>query len=86
MSEKVGAVGGYVGGEFDHGTYTGVRKVYITYSSSGILHIMVDYDKAGKVVMRQDGNMNEENRVQRQQNEVLISKFSNFYFFLGKML
>lgn len=84
MSEKVGDVGGYVGREFYHITYTGVRKVYITYSSSRILHIKVDYDKDGKVVTRQDGNMNAVNRVQRQQNEVLISKFTNFYFFGGE--
>lgn len=64
--------GGSGGNPWDHGVYTGVRKVYVTSNFSEILHIMVDYDKAGKVETRQNGDMMGEDRVQGQQNEVLV--------------
>lgn len=61
---KLKCQGGNGGSKWGHGVYTGVRKVYVTCSSSGISHIMVYYDKAGKVVTRQNGYM------EGQQNEV----------------
>ncbi|EFH56992.1 jacalin lectin family protein [Arabidopsis lyrata subsp. lyrata] len=48
------------GRPWDHGIYTGVRKVY------------VDYDKNGEVETRQDGDMLGENRVLGQQNEFVV--------------
>lgn len=69
---KMECQGGSGGSPWDHGIYTGIRKVYVTYSPTGISHIMVDYDKDGKVEMRQNGDMLGENRVIGQQYEVLI--------------
>ncbi|KAG7567825.1 Jacalin-like lectin domain superfamily [Arabidopsis thaliana x Arabidopsis arenosa] len=60
------------GRPWDHGIYTGVRKIYVTYSPSGISHIKVDYDKNGEVETRQDGDMLGENRVLGQQNEFVV--------------
>ncbi|ANM63060.1 Mannose-binding lectin superfamily protein [Arabidopsis thaliana] len=64
--------GGTGGSPWDHGIYTGIRKVYVTFSPVSISHIKVDYDKDGKVETRQDGDMLGENRVQGQPNEFVV--------------
>ncbi|KAL0722456.1 hypothetical protein Bca4012_037055 [Brassica carinata] len=69
---KMELQGGCGGHPWDHGIYTGIRKVYVTYSPSGISHIMVDYDKAGKQETRESGDRLGENRVQGQQKEFIL--------------
>ncbi|CAH2065392.1 unnamed protein product [Thlaspi arvense] len=61
---KLELQGGCGGHSWDQGVYTGV-----TYSPSGISHIIVDYDKAGQVETRQNGDRLGENRVQGEQKE-----------------
>lgn len=73
--------GGTGGSPWDHGIYTGIRKVYVTFSPVSISHIKVDYDKDGKVETRQDGDMLGENRVQGQPNEVLVLTLLTSYYF-----
>lgn len=82
---KMEQQGGCGGHPWDHGIYNGVRKVYVTYSPSGISHIMVEYDKVGKQETRESGDRLGENRVQGQQKEVIIYTSTNSSF-LVKML
>lgn len=76
---KLERQGGTGGKEWDHGVYTGVRKVFVTYGPAMVSQIKVDYDKAGKVETLQIGGADKETK------EVLIYKFLSFYllFFFG---
>ncbi|KAF3599396.1 hypothetical protein F2Q69_00036620, partial [Brassica cretica] len=69
---KMEQQGGCGGHPWDHGIYTGVRKVYVTYSPSGLSHIMVEYEKMRKQETRESGDRLGENRVHGQQKEVII--------------
>ncbi|CAN8272166.1 unnamed protein product [Cochlearia groenlandica] len=77
---KLGIQGGSGGNPWDHGVYTGVRKVCVTNNPpgrvlphhGGISQIMVDYDKSGNIETRQIGDRLGENRAPGQVNEFAV--------------
>ncbi|XP_010421310.2 PREDICTED: myrosinase-binding protein 2-like [Camelina sativa] len=57
MSEKMGPVGGSMGGVFDDGVYDGVKKITVGKDIDCVSYIKIEYEKDGKFVTHEHGTI-----------------------------
>ncbi|XP_010493719.1 PREDICTED: myrosinase-binding protein 2-like isoform X2 [Camelina sativa] len=57
MSEKIGPVGGNMGGVFDNGVFDGVKKITIGKDIDCVSYIKIEYEKERKIVTHEHGTI-----------------------------
>uniref|UniRef100_A0A1J3G3I8 Nitrile-specifier protein 4 n=1 Tax=Noccaea caerulescens TaxID=107243 RepID=A0A1J3G3I8_NOCCA len=57
MSEKLGAMGGNMGGVFDDGVFDGVKKITVGKDVDSVTYIKIEYEKDGKPETREHGTI-----------------------------